>query len=129
VPGTKGKRLRQGIALRLLLSLSKGQPERCWRWLRKLANQDFYLIGGYLENRWGDLLGFCILTSIGLGCFTGGLQHFPDPPERSSWVMPRGFSLSSAATYFLEARGRTPLRVLASYAGVAGTTTMTTRWR
>jgi hypothetical protein len=37
------------------------------------------------------------LLSIGLGFFTGGLQHFPDSPERSSWVVPTGFALSVMA--------------------------------
>jgi hypothetical protein len=37
------------------------------------------------------------LLSIGLGFFTGGLQHFPDSPERSSWVVPTGFALSVIA--------------------------------
>ena len=31
------------------------------------------------------------LLSIGLGFFTGGLQHFPDSPARSAWVVPLGF--------------------------------------
>lgn len=40
---------------------------------------------------WGTLL------SIGLGFFTGGLQHFPDSPARSAWVVPTGFVLSVIA--------------------------------
>ncbi len=40
---------------------------------------------------WGTLL------SIGLGFFTGGLQHFPDSPARSAWVVPLGFALSVMA--------------------------------
>lgn len=40
---------------------------------------------------WGTLL------SIGLGFFTGGLQHFPDSPARSAWVVPLGFVLSVLA--------------------------------
>jgi uncharacterized cupredoxin-like copper-binding protein len=40
---------------------------------------------------WGTLL------SIGLGFFTGGLQHFPDSPARSAWVVPLGFALSTIA--------------------------------
>jgi len=40
---------------------------------------------------WGTLL------SIGLGFFTGGLQHFPDSPARSAWVVPVGFVLSVIA--------------------------------
>jgi uncharacterized cupredoxin-like copper-binding protein len=34
------------------------------------------------------------LLSIGLGFFTGGLQHFPDSPARSAWVVPLGFFIS-----------------------------------
>jgi uncharacterized cupredoxin-like copper-binding protein len=34
------------------------------------------------------------LLSIGLGFFTGGLQHFPDSPARSAWVVPLGFAVS-----------------------------------
>ncbi len=40
---------------------------------------------------WGTLL------SIGLGFFTGGLQHFPDSPARSAWVVPTGFFVSVMA--------------------------------
>lgn len=40
---------------------------------------------------WGTLL------SIGLGFFTGGLQHFPDSPARSAWVVPTGFIVSVMA--------------------------------
>ena len=62
----------------------------------------FYLMGAAMELKvandgsksWADLLGFGIVASIGLGFFTGGLQHFPDSPERSLWVVPLGFFLS-----------------------------------
>jgi len=37
------------------------------------------------------------LLSVGLGFFTGGLQHFPDSPDRSAWVVPLGFAISAAA--------------------------------
>ena len=37
------------------------------------------------------------LLSIGLGFFTGGLQHFPDSPARSAWVVPLGFIVSVVA--------------------------------
>ena len=37
------------------------------------------------------------LLSIGLGFFTGGLQHFPDSPARSAWVVPLGFAISVLA--------------------------------
>ena len=67
-----------------------------------------YLSGSFLEmrlrskaeRRWKDLLGFGVFASIGLGFFTGGLQHFPDSPERSVWVVPLGFLLSLVAMYF-----------------------------
>jgi hypothetical protein len=32
--------------------------------------------------------------AIGIGAVTGGLQHFPDSPERSLWILPVGFALS-----------------------------------
>ncbi len=38
---------------------------------------------------WGTVL------SIGLGFFTGGLQHFQDSPTRSAWVVPVGFLISA----------------------------------
>lgn len=48
--------------------------------------------------------------SIGLGFFTGGLQHFPDSPARSAWVVPLGFAISAFSLWALErasfARGR-----------------------
>jgi hypothetical protein len=51
-----------------------------------------YLVGGTLEklanpdkdHSWTDVLVIGIVASIGLGFFTGGLQHFPDSPQRSS---------------------------------------------
>ena len=82
----------------------------------------FYLLGAAMElkasndagKRWGDLLGFGIVASIGLGFFSGGLQHFPDSPERSLWVVPLGFFLSLLALYFSQAwRDRMGLKPLA----------------
>lgn len=70
----------------------------------------FYVLGAWLEMRqqtsdqqtWRDVLGVGIVFSIGIGFFTGGLQHFPDSPDRSLWVVPLGFALSVAALYFME---------------------------
>ena len=42
------------------------------------------------------------LFSIGLGFFTGGLQHFPDSPSRSAWVVPLGFVVSILAMLKLQ---------------------------
>jgi uncharacterized cupredoxin-like copper-binding protein len=61
---------------------------------------------------WGTLL------SVGLGFFTGGLQHFPDSPARSTWVVPLGFALSVAALFMSEALNLR--RGVIAY-GVAGT--------
>jgi uncharacterized cupredoxin-like copper-binding protein len=88
----------------------------------------FFILGGYLDmkvspngsKRWGDLLGFGILASIGLGFFTGGLQHFPDSPERSVWVVPLGFFLSLMATYFTEGRALIGFQPVVRYGAVAG---------
>lgn len=97
-----------------------------------------YLLGGVLEmrqlpaseRRWLDLLGFGVVSSIGLGFFTGGLQHFLDSPGRSAWVVPLGFAMSLAAFWILQRRDSTDLqtqalgasehRSLAVYGAVAG---------
>ena len=62
--------------------------------------------GALLEHRLSDMqqetadsgllrtLAIGALLSIGLGFFTGGLQHFPDSPARSAWVVPLGFVVS-----------------------------------
>ncbi|MEJ6021052.1 cupredoxin domain-containing protein [Ramlibacter sp. PS4R-6] len=74
---------------------------------------------------WGTLL------SIGLGFFTGGLQHFPDSPARSSWVVPLGFALSAAALFMGErqALGRTVAAyVLAGTLLVSGASAAAWQW-
>ena len=67
-----------------------------------------FVVGALMEHRLSDdvdeppnslvntlILG--ALLSIGLGFFTGGLQHFPDSPSRSAWVVPLGFFISVLA--------------------------------
>lgn len=68
-----------------------------------------FVLGAWLEHRLSSdatdapqtglvqtlILG--TLLSIGLGFFTGGLQHFPDSPARSAWVVPLGFFISVLA--------------------------------
>lgn len=67
-----------------------------------------FVFGAWLEHRQIDptnsqhssLLQTLVLgslLSIGLGFFTGGLQHFPDSPARSAWVVPLGFFVSVLA--------------------------------
>ncbi len=67
-----------------------------------------FVIGAAMEHRLSDnpqeqdsgllrTLALGALLSIGLGFFTGGLQHFPDSPERSAWVVPVGFFISVLA--------------------------------
>ena len=34
------------------------------------------------------------MLAISVGIFTGGIQHFPDSPERSVWIVPLGFILA-----------------------------------
>jgi uncharacterized cupredoxin-like copper-binding protein len=90
-----------------------------------------YLAGSLLEmrlrpqaeRRWKDLLGFGVFASIGLGFFTGGLQHFPDSPERSVWVVPLGFLLSLVAMYFTEVLHSAERRSFLTY-GLAGNLTV-----
>ena len=67
-----------------------------------------FVIGAAMEHRLSDseaeapssllrTLVLGALLSIGLGFFTGGLQHFPDSPARSAWVVPLGFVISVLA--------------------------------
>jgi len=87
-----------------------------------------YLVGGVLdmralppaERRWLDLIGVGILSSIGLGLFTGGLTHFPDSPVRSAWVVPLGFAMSLAAFRMMHAGPEVRTRSFAAYAGGMG---------
>jgi hypothetical protein len=43
-----------------------------------------------------NIRNICIAVglAIGIGAVTGGLQHFPDSPERSLWILPVGFAFS-----------------------------------
>jgi len=72
------------------------------------AGMALFVLGAVLEHRLAQdpsqasrgLLRTLIigsLLSIGLGFFTGGLQHFPDSPARSAWVVPLGFLISVPA--------------------------------
>jgi hypothetical protein len=71
-----------------------------------------YLLASYLESlaepdkpvQWARIVTFGVLASIGLGLFTGGLQHFPDSPTRSLWVVPIGFVMSVLASFWLESK-------------------------
>lgn len=68
-----------------------------------------FVLGAAMEHRLTDseaepaqrgllrTLALGALLSVGLGFFTGGLQHFPDSPARSAWVVPLGFFISVLA--------------------------------
>ncbi len=60
-------------------------------WLEHRASEEEHPQGLFQSLFMGTLL------SIGLGFFTGGLQHFPDSPVRSAWVVPLGFFISVIA--------------------------------
>jgi uncharacterized cupredoxin-like copper-binding protein len=60
-------------------------------WLEHRASEEGHPQGLFQSLFMGTLL------SIGLGFFTGGLQHFPDSPARSAWVVPLGFFISVIA--------------------------------
>ena len=91
-----------------------------------------YLLSGILEkianpeknHTWTNLLAVGIIASIGLGFFTGGLQHFPDSPARSSWVVPIGFAMSLLAMYLIEGKGVVKLKSVLTY-GAASLTVVT----
>lgn len=85
-----------------------------------------FAVGAVMEHRLngadtGDsllktlLLG--ALLSIGLGFFTGGLQHFPDSPARSSWVVPLGFVVSVLA--LAASLGQRWTKALSLYAAIS----------
>lgn len=88
-----------------------------------------FVLGAALEHRLSDspqerdqglirTLALGTLLSIGLGFFTGGLQHFPDSPARSAWVVPLGFALSVPALAL--SGGLAWRRSSTVYAGVLG---------
>jgi uncharacterized cupredoxin-like copper-binding protein len=86
-----------------------------------------YLVGGALEklsnpdkdHSWTDVLAIGVVASIGLGFFTGGLQHFPDSPARSSWVVPVGFAMSLLAMYLMEGKGKVRARGVIIYGAIS----------
>jgi uncharacterized cupredoxin-like copper-binding protein len=88
-----------------------------------------FVLGAALEHRFSDspqerdqglirTLALGTLLSIGLGFFTGGLQHFPDSPARSAWVVPLGFAISVPALAL--SGGLVWRRSSTVYAGVLG---------
>jgi hypothetical protein len=68
-----------------------------------------------------DLMGYGVIASIGLGFFTGGLQHFPDSPERSVWVVPLGYVMSLIAFYSLEGRGMVSQKAMWRFGAISST--------
>jgi uncharacterized cupredoxin-like copper-binding protein len=86
-----------------------------------------YLVGGTLEkianpdkdHSWTDVLVIGIVASIGLGFFTGGLQHFPDSPARSFWVVPVGFAMSLLAMYLMEGKGKVKMKSVFIYGAIS----------
>lgn len=82
-----------------------------------------FIIGNLIERK-NDSTGNFVaevlvgsVFSIGLGFFTGGLQHFPDSPQRSAWVVPLGFALSMISLMAL--RKSKPAKADLIYAVVA----------
>ena len=56
-----------------------------------------FIVGTLMEEgtstSWKSVISGAVLA-VGIGAVTGGLQHFPDSPERSLWILPVGFALS-----------------------------------
>lgn len=99
-----------------------------------------FVAGAWLEHRdaraeGGDSsLGRTLLwgtaLSIGLGFFTGGLQHFPDSPQRSAWVVPLGFAISVVALLAqLRVRLAGPAAAYVLVAGLATAVGSVGAWR
>ena len=103
-----------------------------------LVGMVLFVLGAWLEHRWQPVdadtpqsglmktLAIGSLLSIGLGFFTGGLQHFPDSPARSAWVVPLGFFVSVVALGLSAPRGWT--RAATTYVLVLGTLTTVGSW-
>lgn len=103
-----------------------------------LVGMVLFVLGAWLEHRWQPAdnataqsglmktLAIGSLLSIGLGFFTGGLQHFQDSPERSAWVVPLGFFLSVLALGLSAPRDWT--RAASVYVLVLGTLTTVGSW-
>lgn len=97
-----------------------------------------FVLGAWLEHRWQPVdanappsglmktLAIGSLLSIGLGFFTGGLQHFPDSPARSAWVVPLGFFVSVLALGLSAPRQWS--RAASAYVLVLGTLTTAGSW-
>jgi hypothetical protein len=60
-----------------------------------------------------------VIASVGLGFFTGGLQHFPDSPDRSLWVVPVGFLMSLIAVYWMEGRPHAKIKGVLIYGSIS----------
>ncbi len=96
-----------------------------------------FVVGAWMEHRHQDSktglfesLWVGTLLSIGLGFFTGGLQHFPDSPARSSWVVPLGFVMSIVALVFsLQIRVHRALVVYALGMGIVVTASSWTAYQ
>ena len=105
-----------------------------------LAGVFLFVAGAWMEYRaseraqadaglWKTLLQGTLL-SIGLGFFTGGLQHFPDSPARSAWVVPLGFAVSAAALLVLQSRRSSrPVAAYVLSAGLAVTVGSVVTWQ
>jgi len=103
-----------------------------------LIGMVLFVLGAWLEHHWHPAdtgaprsgllktLALGSLLSIGLGFFTGGLQHFPDSPERSAWVVPLGFFVSVFALGLTAPRSWT--RAASTYVLVLGMLTATGSW-
>ncbi|MFN8954095.1 MAG: plastocyanin/azurin family copper-binding protein [Burkholderiales bacterium] len=103
-----------------------------------LVGMVLFVLGAWLEHRWQPAstdtpqsglmktLAIGSLLSIGLGFFTGGLQHFPDSPARSAWVVPLGFFVSVLALGLSAPRDWT--RAASVYVLVLGTLTSAGSW-
>jgi hypothetical protein len=83
-----------------------------WIWL--------FIIGTLMEHDTDkNIRNICLAVglAIGIGAVTGGLQHFPDSPERSLWILPVGFALS--LLFYALVHGYTIGKKEYTYAGIS----------
>jgi hypothetical protein len=79
-----------------------------------------YVIGSIMQARlestrkhsWVPMIVAGATLAVGIGFFTGGLQHFPDSPQRSVWVVPLGFFLSGLGLHLLARAEDSKVRIL-----------------
>lgn len=75
--------------------------------ITSLVGIGFFIIGTLMEQKTWEkeylrTILFSSILAVAIGALTGGLQHFPDSPDRSLWIVPLWFLISVYAYISLE---------------------------